>query len=61
VDVEDPCCLTFAGCDLGTAVESVTKRRGLVRLRKHDYRGVAMFAAASQLFIMARCGGAYER
>lgn len=32
VDVEDSCCLTLAGCDVGTAVDSVTKRRGLVRL-----------------------------
>jgi hypothetical protein len=32
VDVEDSCCLTLAGCDVRTAVDSVTKRRGLVRL-----------------------------
>jgi hypothetical protein len=45
VDVDDPCCQTLAGCDVETAVDSVTKRRGLVRLWKHERRG-AVFAGS---------------
>jgi hypothetical protein len=39
VDVEDPCCLTFAGRDIGVAADSVSERRGLVHLQ-NDHRSV---------------------
>jgi len=32
VDVEDPCCPTFAGCDVGTAVDSDKETRSCASL-----------------------------
>ena len=39
VDVEDPCCLTFADRGIGLAADSVPERRGLVHLQP-DHRRV---------------------